>query len=258
MTKFEIGDRVKCTHPDQVNAGVVGQVYSVTDIDIRGFITIDPQTGGEHTHCYPDRFELYAKAGEFVMGDRVVNVHDSRAQVRTVKDVAPGTAPGLTNLSVLILEDDNMYAAKGFRLATPEEIAASVAKYLEPETLAKWVHKVYGTPRPTHYVSPPTEPQEIPAAKFDFNAIKKGDVVVFRHVVADDGLFGGQMAVEYEGGRRYIEHEEAAFVIPAPKPKTLRERAIEAVQGVTNSGRLGTGDILAIVDAVLTEVEKGR
>lgn len=287
MTKFKIGDRVKCIADDPDSrtnfAGIVGTVYVVTDCEHDSVSVAPTAENKRHDGCSPSRFELYAKAGEFVEGDFVVNVHDSDAKVRLVKKAAPVTAPGLTNLAVLALEDGNTYAARGFRLATSEDIAAAAdkiaAELADPKNFDKPLRPLYDwKPDLARIGDGPNHPSvaayeervaalkascanEIPAADFDFSTIKRGDLVTIQMKAHDDGIgLGDMIGLELpDGGLFSAPLEMIHSVIPAPKPKTLRERAIKAAMkaDLAPIGEPISFDYAHIVDAVLAEVEKG-
>ncbi len=103
-----------------------------------------------------------------------------------------------------------------------------------------------------------TEP--IPAADFDFSTIKEGDEVTIRFKVLADGL-----THEYSNSDRFVQVKQPDFgpyfyrpsafhsVILAPKPKTLRERAIEVLRNYVPEAQTEV-----VADAVLAEVEKGQ
>lgn len=270
MTKFAVGDRVKCVREDSVNAGIKGRIYTVTDISERHYITISPNTGGEYRACDPDRFELYAKAGEFVVGDWVVfqsNINGtSNGKPYAVTSSANGHIQWTDNRG---RRNGCVHKHFNVRLATPEEIAAATTAS-EP----KKFNRIYVPPGAEEYIqaSNAAERTEIPAAEFDFSKIKAGDTVVLRWTVNRGGFdSNGYIRVHQPngGGDLYVHTDDIESVTPAPKPKTLRERAIERVfSGIpgaeagdeTKGVVLAGGQVIslhAIVDAVLAEVEKG-
>lgn len=233
MTKFKIGDRVKPKGAQDASGvfvvdgvgsvGVNGQVHFVSNGD---------------AHFLETDVELYAKAGEFVEGDWVkpANAQGGPWKVLDTRRQGDGqriSFPG---------EYGQWWSSAGYRLATPEEIAAAEGKAEDWSARISREDAAAGRGAPA----------EIPAAEFDFSTIKAGDEVIIRWLVVMDG-------VDHEGfiglknpdfGLYYIRPTSGVVaVIPAPKPKTLRERITEAVEkGSTLAG---------IVDAVLAEVEKG-
>lgn len=247
MSKFQVGDRVKCVSQDGGEELTPGKVYTVTGF---GRAT-DVMVEGSDLSWNPRRFELYAKAGEFVVGDRVVRI-DEPGPVHTVLRTASG---------LVIATEDACYFSYKFRLATPEEIAAAEMKpspAMFPDSIHPTLANLEIATRAHERAA------EIPAADFDFDQIKAGDEVLLRLKASSDGLDkDGEVRVEGGSGfYRYFKPEQILAVIPAPKPKALRERAIEAATSaayVADSGRLKSHEQLAsVVDAVLAEVEKGQ
>lgn len=252
---FQIGDRVKCIRPDDYSTLTMGQIYTVTG----------PGPGRDiHVACIdeswmPSRFELYAKAGEFVVGDQVV-ARGNTAEILIVSEV--GRCGIKARSAANFMTDIGPFSA--FRLATPEEIAAAEGSKVTPKPFGPFFN-ILGEPDTRATAShistaSPTTRSEIPAADFDFDRIKRGDVVVVHRTVDRDGLTHiGNVSVDPIGG--FIKPSRIHSVIPSPKPKTLRERAIEAAKGVEFDGAyVGNMSALkaAVVDLVLAEVEKGR
>lgn len=267
---FQIGDRVKVV--SQANGGglALGEIHTVsaTESTGGGYVGLD---GSDQPGWRADRFELYAKAGEFVVGDRVIwtwpesghtfSPGDMLTIAKPKYDAGPDTLWGGAG---------PWWFHKGYvRLATPEEIAAAqdkiVADYTDPKSFDKPLRPIAetvmarGTNGQDYAVSHSRERAEIPAAEFDFSTIKAGDEIDVRFVVdktSDSGVVCllGDMPFHIA-----LHHIHA--VIPAPKPKTLRERAIEAGWKAFNTSKVDDGPEAAVrdlVDAVLAEVEKGR
>jgi len=98
----------------------------------------------------------------------------------------------------------------------------------------------------------------VPAAVFDFSALKAGDTLILHAKATSsvdlDGDIETDLRAKKFGETFYLTRSAVHSVIPS---KTLRERAIEAV-----AKRVPEIDVewmlSAAVDAVLTEVEKGR
>ncbi len=254
MTKFEIGDRVKATRSENASGDAIekGRIYTVGSLDDVG----DPVLETDHEHPdigWSDSFELYAKAGEFVAGETVVGIEDvaglRRGDLCKVMEILPQAAVGTVQVLLAARVSDGkllqLWAAR-FRLATPEEIATAEGK---PTPLAmELMQKLRDNDAKTA--------TEILAAEFDFSTIKVGDVVSIRYTVDRDGFKGGLFSVETEDGVRWCDPKHVHSVIPAPKPKTLRERAIEAV--CDSSPADHNLNIETIVDLVLAEVKKGQ
>lgn len=173
MTKFEIGDRVKCVegHTDDLAVRLIaGQVYTVRAIDSGQYISIDDDKPG----WMVDRFELYAKAGEFVAGDVLFALY-ADGPLSVVNAVRASEDGQRVEFS-----DDlgRWWPASGYRLATPEEIAAAadkiVAEFTDPKNFDKPLRPIWKavgdpTPHPSHNLAPRPE---IPATEFDFSTIK--------------------------------------------------------------------------------------
>lgn len=287
MSKFQAGDRVKANHGFPVDgvqtvAWVLGQWIKVGDAD--------------NQQWHENRFELYAKAGEFVVGDYVVGI-ERACQMRPgdlckVLEIFPATSAEKEDISVCRVRrlsdgDEFQFYFTRFRLATSEEIAAAEAKTVEltgavsAEQAALFAVRIDAnqaknlgwdifTPESGKTVF--HHAGEIPAADFDFSTIKAGSSVLVRLTVERDGLdHDGDIVCEGYGphGQRYFNPHQIVSVIPTPKPKTLRERAIEAalggIPGVDPSDEtkgvvLAGGQVIslhALVDLVLAEVEKG-
>jgi len=252
MTKFEIGDRLRDRD--------TGTIRTVTDTNANG-TTIKTDDGFA---CLAASFELYAKAGEFMVGDWVVL--DGEGITRRMPPAAaykidqicqPATAPYYLVIQGVFIAQDCA------RLATPEEIAAAD---LAAPKLGEANPSIVIEPKPfgkffTILGEPDTRPTEIPAAEFDFSTIKAGDEVTVRLKVHSAGLDqDGEVAClgrpERPDALRYIGPSEIINVIPTPKPKTLRTRVIHAAESVE---RCADHDVYLarIADAVLAEVEKG-
>lgn len=268
---FQIGDRVRATRTENASGDCIekGRIYMVGSLDDVG----DPVL--ETDHEFPDvgwrdSFELYAKAGEFVVGDRVVitdadYLADRQINNAPIPPVLTVRYPfdnevGRIDLELLWFEGQTWAAKKSrCRLATPDEIADADAVPVE------------GVHYHADLRGSVVHPQSIPAADFDFSMIKAGDEVVLRYKVLRDGIDDGNVMVHQpDFGGYYFRPAVFSSVIPAPKPKTLRERAIEAalggIPGVAPSDEtkgvvLAGGQVIslhALVDLVLAEVEKSR
>lgn len=235
MSKFDVGDRVRSKEDASIYL-TIGRTYTVTHVQPGSTQVEVTSDTGLPTWLHDHRFELYAKAGEFVAGDTVmpINVIDGPWTVIAVLMHDEGQMVSLSG------DYGRLWPSRGYRLAAPEEIASPEAK-------------------PIASVRP--EGVEILAADFDFSTIKKGDVAVIRFEVLADGLTHEYSIRDHfvkvyqpDFGPYYFRPNAFHSVIPAPKPKALRERAIEAAKSVVDDR-----DYLDdIVDAVLAEIEKGQ
>lgn len=244
MTTFKIGDRAKAVANIPSRSLKRGGIYLVIGCS-DDFVSID--LDGE-VAFNASLFELYAKAGEFVAGDKLVALNDFTDGIGQKRLTAGKIYDAVSAYSIAECDDGHLChwerPEEYFRLATPEEISAAGAEIEES--------------RAQSVVTQGVDPgAEIPAADFDFCTIKTGAEVVVVFKVASDGLDrDGEVRVESrEGFFHYIRPASIRFIIPAPKPKTLRERAIEASLrvGLDNSSESRE----ALVDAILAEVEKG-
>lgn len=252
MSKFEIGDRVKAI---QTRAGksptsiVAGSVYVVRSIDEMGHPILAHEPDWEEHGWSAGNFELYAKAGKFVAGDRIVCVETYEPH-RTKGAMYTALKPSEYDPSCVIILGDNGHETSHFvtyfRLATPEEIAAAD---LAAPKFSEVNPSIVIEPKPV------VERAEIPASEFDFSTIKAGDEIVVRLVVDQDGM---DFDKEISFPRGYVEPSQIVSVIPAPKPKTLRERAIEAANKAWNDASFSDRTIERLALAVLAEVERGE
>lgn len=312
---FQIGDRVK-SKIDGSGPYVVQSVYPAHGDEFVRYeehIGIGPQE--RPTLLLADRFELYAKAGEFVVGDAVRAKYPGATdnKVRIVRKVEDGAflEAGKYHQAISIQGDPLSYRADRFRLATTEEVERDMARVvaqftdpknfdkplrgvdhyidpnsleaicddissrpdrekaaetiLSPEAAAKW--KVFAEMIDGANIFKPEigktvfyGPSEIPAAEFDFSTIKAGDEVTIKARLTspgDDGEFWAEYRTHEGVSAIWLKAKDVHSVIPAPKPKTLRERAIEAAVAATDHFDNGLA-VAAMVDAVLAEVEKGR
>lgn len=260
---FQIGDRVKAKEDTSVYL-TCDKVYAIANTKYDGHqvevLADTKRLAWLHAH----RFELYAKAGEFVVGDQVIVTKDGEDDAPTgAMFTVTGTGRGYEDRQTVDFTDNvgdgREWLSDRFRLATPEEIAAAdlaAPKFSEIDPSIVIEPKPFGKFF-TILGEPDTGSQAIPAADFDFSTIKTGDEIVVACKVASDGLDkDGEVRVEGRSGFfRYFKPDQITSVIRAPKPKTLRERAIEAAMRVASQGAVPT---TMIVDAVLAEVEKGR
>lgn len=282
MSKFQVGDRVRATGDHGTHGDVIknGAVYTVVKLDNDGDPILDSDTVNDRIGWGGSPFELYARAGEFVVGDKIIATANAEGAFTKGRmyDVV-GTQYGRPGVA----KDDsgvpNGWSPGNFRLATPEEIAAAEAKTVEltgavsAEQAARFAVRIDANQEKNlgweifnpeigktvfHHVG------EIPAADFDFSTIKAGDEVLVRLKLARDGMDeDGEVLCRSSPARdtaaqRFISREEIVSVIPAPKPKTLRERAIEAAGEAWTATIGGQNVVDSIVDAVLAEVEKGQ
>lgn len=252
--KFNKGDRLRVVEDVVTGAGKVclkkGDIHTATGT-APGWVSLTPNSGA--AEWIEDRFELYAKAGEFVAGDYVVPLDGD--DVVTLNILEAGrvyeveAVYGADPVSYLIVNGGSHYQSR-FRLATAEEIAAADVQ------AARWSVKVEAATAVTgEAFTLFPRPAEIPAAEFDFSTIKEGDRLVVRLTVMSDGLDrDGEINVNSDKIAGWVKPEHIISVIAAPRPKTLRERAIEAARSVVDDR-----DYLDdIVDAVLAEIEKSR
>lgn len=248
MSKFEVGDRLRASETASVYV-TCDQVYVVLQAkgDDRQQVEILSDCGRAawlHSH----RFELYAKAGTFVAGDIVIAKDNHQdycggfhfGDMFVVEEAFGGKYVGLVGRR-------GSAGFSSFRLATPEEIAEANG----PTRMAReLMQKLRDNDTKAR--------TEIPAADFDFSTIKAGDELVLRYRVLRDGIDDGNVMVHQpDFGGYYFRPAVFSSVIPAPKPKTLRERAIEAAKDAKRYA-MGEGWIDDLVDAVLAEVEKGQ
>jgi len=252
MTKFEIGDRVKAKEGIPHRSIRKDDVYTVARESV-GFLTFE---GADDVSFNAGLFELYAKAGEFAAGDVVIAVssESSGPQIGKLYTVESTYAAYDGSPMVRVVGGIGMYARQ-FRLATPEEIAASARCSVKVGNGGAQSYILTTDGGLSTVISPPG--REVPAAGFDFSTIKAGDVIAVHYVV--EGRRGGSLLGRLKpgyGDQWQFLLSDVVSVIPAPKPKTLRERAIEAAKhALTHAG--AENMVGSVVDAVLAEVEKG-
>lgn len=258
MSKFQVGDRVRCVDGFAGDYVIeTGRICTVSSVDALGYIGVQEEVS---PGWRADRFELYAKAGEFVMGDRVVitdadYLADRQMNNAPIPSVLTIRHPiddevGSIDPEILWFEGQTWAAKKSrCRLATPDEIADADARPVE------------GVHYHADLRGSVVHPQSIPAADFDFSTIKAGDHVTIKARLQSDA-HGDHFWAEYQTheGRSaiWLKSSDVHSVIPAPKPETLRERAIEAADLARKGLALSPEAMAHIVDAVLAEVEKSR
>lgn len=135
LNEFQPGDRVKCVNAQSSNGRLTtGAIYTIASnamVSTPRLVGV-PDSNDCGSGYARNRFELYAKAGTFVAGDRVVALINTEhgcwrlreGDVYTVRSFNNSGWPVLTSDPA----DDIIPCTPGkFRLATPEEIAAADA-----------------------------------------------------------------------------------------------------------------------------------
>jgi hypothetical protein len=262
---FQIGDRVKS------QAGIICTVHGVRDPSgpCWPYNAINISANPELPFWESiDRFELYAKAGEFVVGDKIIATATAEGAFTKGRmyDVV-GTQYGRPSVA----KDDsgvpNGWSSQNFRLATSDEIMVAdlkVPAFTKGKPSIEWIKPLTSTAdveglAKMFHSEPDLMRKEIPAADFDFSTIKAGDRVIAELIVKRDGVdLDGDVVVERGGNDHvaFIETQYITSVVPAPKPKTLRERAIEAAGEAWTATIGGQNVVESIVDAVLAEAGK--